>query len=103
MAAHRHGGPAAVRVAGTLGTNSAGTLRVACLAGLGPFMAPGFHVAGDLRHGRPVPVPGGLAPLELALNAIYPHRQHLPLKVRSFVDLIAAHVARGQEGWIAAG
>ncbi len=74
------GEPVSVRVAGNLVTNSAEALRVACLAGLGLF---------------------GFAPVEFALNAIYPHRHHLSLKVRSFVDLTAAHFARGQEGWLA--
>ena len=94
------GATAAVRVAGNLVTNSAEALRVACLAGLGLFLAPGFYVAEDLRLGRLVPLLEGFVPVEFALNAIYPHRHHLSLKVRSFVDLIAAHFARGQEGWI---
>ena len=95
------GAVAAVRVAGNLVTNSAEALRVACLAGLGLFLAPGFYVAADLQAGRLVPLLDGFAPVEFALNAIYPHRHHLSLKVRSFVDLTAAHFARGQEGWLA--
>ena len=90
-----------VKVAGSLVTNSAEALRVACLAGLGLFLAPGFYVAADLQAGRLVPLLDGFAPVEFALNAIYPHRHHLSLKVRSFVDLTAAHFARGQEGWLA--
>ena len=65
-------------------------------------MAPSFYVAEDLRLGRLVALLAEFVPVEFALNAIYAHRHHLLAKVRSFVDLIAAHFARGQDGWITA-
>jgi DNA-binding transcriptional LysR family regulator len=30
-------------------------------------------------------------PVEFAMNAIYPHRHHLSVKVRGFIDLMAEH------------
>lgn len=94
------GEPESVKVAGNLVTNSAEALRVACLTGLGLFLAPRFYVAEDLRTGRLVPLLEGFLPVEFALNAVYPHRHHLSLKVRGFVDLLAAHFAQRQNGWI---
>jgi len=35
-------------------------------------------------------------PVELAMNAIYPHRHHLSAKVRSFIDLLVHYSAEQQ-------
>ncbi len=98
----RQGELVSVKVTGNLTTNSAEALRIASVAGVGLFLAPSFYVAEDLRLGRLVPLLAEFVPVEFALNAIYAHRHHLSAKVRSFIDLIAAHFARGQDGWITA-
>ena len=36
-------------------------------------------------------------PVELAMNAVYPHRHHLSAKVRIFIDLLAQHSAEQQK------
>jgi DNA-binding transcriptional LysR family regulator len=36
-------------------------------------------------------------PVELSMNAVYPHRHHLSAKVRSFIDLLAHHSAERQK------
>ena len=38
-----------------------------------------------------------LRPVEMAMNAIYPHRHHLSAKVRSFIDLLVQHSAEQQK------
>lgn len=86
------GEAASVRVAGTLLTDSAETLRIAAASGLGVFLAPGFVIAEDLEAGRLVPLLHSYRPVEFAINAIYPHRHHLSTKVRRFIDLLAQRI-----------
>lgn len=82
------------RVSGNLLTNSAETLRQACLAGSGLFLAPSFVVGDDVRAGRVVRLMADYKPAEFTINAVYPHRLHLSSKVRSFIDLLAEGFAR---------
>jgi DNA-binding transcriptional LysR family regulator len=92
----RKGAPASVRVSGNLISNSGDTLRAAALQGVGIFLAPGFLVADDLESGRLVRLLPEYRPVELAMNAVYPHRHHLSAKVRSFIDLLVHHSAEHQ-------
>jgi DNA-binding transcriptional LysR family regulator len=95
--ADRKGAPASVRVSGNLTSNSGETLRSAALQGVGIALAPGFLVADDLEQGRLVRLLPEYRPVELAMNAVYPHRHHLSAKVRSFIDLLAHHSAEHQK------
>jgi len=83
-------GEQAVTVSGSLQTNSTGALRIAALQGQGLCMVPDFVVADDLRAGRLVAVLDEFLEPEHAINVIYPHRQYVAAKVRSFIDLFAA-------------
>jgi DNA-binding transcriptional LysR family regulator len=87
------GAPVSVRVAGNLIANNGQLLRFAVLDGQGLMLAPSFLVADDLAAGTLIPVLEDHVPLELAINAIYPHRHHLSTKVRRFLDLVAARLA----------
>jgi DNA-binding transcriptional LysR family regulator len=84
-------GEISVQVSGNLFTNSAETLRGTVLQGEGLFLAPSFLVSEDLAAGRLVPLLVGFLPIEFAINAVYPHRQHLSAKVRSFIELLVKH------------
>jgi len=86
----RLGGKAAaqsVHVSGRFESNSGYALRLAALSGLGIVTAPHFLVADDLKSGRLVEILQEFPAPELAINIIYPHRQHLSTKVRAFVDI----------------
>jgi DNA-binding transcriptional LysR family regulator len=83
------GQPASVRIRGNLVTNNAETLHLMALAGHGIFLAPSFVVADDIKAGALVRLMADFRGVELAINAIYPHRSHLSTKVRSFLDLLA--------------
>jgi DNA-binding transcriptional LysR family regulator len=87
------GKPVSVRVHGNLVTGSAELLRLAALGGLGIFLAPSFIVADDLTAGSLRHVLPAHRPVEFAINAIYPSRQHLSTKVRHFIDLLADRFA----------
>jgi DNA-binding transcriptional LysR family regulator len=93
----RKGMPASVRIAGNLVSNSGDTLRTAALQGVGILLGPGFLVADDLDSGRLVRLLSEYRPIELSMNAVYPHRHHLSAKVRSFIDLLAHHSAEHQK------
>lgn len=93
----RKGAPVSVRVTGNLVANSGETLRCAALEGGGIFLAPGFLVRDDLDAGRLVRLLPEYRPIELSMNAVYPHRHHLSAKVRTFIDMLAHHSAAHQK------
>jgi DNA-binding transcriptional LysR family regulator len=93
----RKGAPASVRVSGNLITNSGETLRMAALQGVGICLAAGFLVHDDLESGRLVRLLSEYRPVELSMNAVYPHRHHLSAKVRTFIDLLAQHSSEQQK------
>lgn len=89
--------PASVRTSGNLITTSGETLRLAALQGIGIALAAGFLIADDLQTGRLVRILPAYHPVELTVNAVYPHRHHLSTKVRSFIDLLAQHSVKHQK------
>jgi DNA-binding transcriptional LysR family regulator len=95
--ADRKGMPATVRVSGNLISNSGETLRRAALDGIGITLAPGFLIHDDLEEGRLVRLLPEYRPVELSMNAVYPHRHHLSAKVRTFIDMLAQHSAEQQK------
>src|SRR6201996_1580126 len=95
--ADRRGAPAAVRVSGNLITNSGETLRMAALQGVGICLAAGFLVHDDLESGRLVRLLSEYRPVELSMNAVYPHRHHLSIKVRTFIDMLVNQSSEQQK------
>jgi DNA-binding transcriptional LysR family regulator len=93
----RKGTPASMRISGNLVSNSGDMLRAAALQGVGILLGPGFLVADDLDSGRLVRLLSEYRPVELSMNAVYPHRHHLSAKVRTFIDLLAHHSAEHQK------
>ena len=93
----RKGAPATVRVSGNLTTNSGEMLNRAALQGLGICLAAGFLIRDDLEAGRLVRLLPEYRPVELSMNAVYPHRHHLSAKVRTFIDLLVRHSAEQQK------
>jgi DNA-binding transcriptional LysR family regulator len=89
--------PASVRVSGNLISNSGETLRRAALEGAGISLAAGFLVADDLEAGHLIRLLSEYRPVDMSMNAVYPHRHHLSAKVRSFIDLLAHHSAEHQK------
>ena len=93
----RKGGPASVGISGNLITNSGDMLRTAGLQGAGVCLAPGFLIHDDLEEGRLVRLLPEYRPVELSMNAVYPHRHHLSAKVRTFIDMLVQHSAEQQK------
>src|SRR5215475_7971958 len=93
----RKGNPASVRVSGTLITNSGEALRTVALQGAGICLAAGFLVHDDLEAGRLVRLLPEYRPVEMSMNAVYPHRHHLSAKVRTFIDMLVQHATEQQK------
>jgi DNA-binding transcriptional LysR family regulator len=80
-----------VPISGNLQANSSDALRYGALHGQGLMYTPRFLVADDLKSGRLVPILTKFRTVELTIDAVYPHRSHLPAKVSSFIDLLLKH------------
>jgi DNA-binding transcriptional LysR family regulator len=93
----RKGLPASVRISGNLVTNSGEALRRMVLEGAGICLMAGFLVQDALDAGRLVRLLPEHRPVEMSMNAVYPHRHHLSAKVRTFIDMLAHHSAEQQK------
>ncbi len=78
-----------IQVSGTIEVNSPEVARRATLAGLGITYAPEFSVVNELQSGVLVSILEDHIPTDGGIYAIYPHRRHVPAKVRVFVDFMA--------------
>lgn len=82
-----------VRLGGSLHANSGDALVAAAIAGLGITCEPDFLVGAALADGRLVELLEGYEAARGEIWAVYPSRRHLSLKVRLFVDHVAAMFA----------
>ncbi|MCB9554554.1 MAG: LysR family transcriptional regulator [Deltaproteobacteria bacterium] len=83
-----------VRVNGRLRANNGPALRRALLAGLGITLIPRFFVAEDLARNRLQTVLDDYSCRSTALYSVYPHRDHLPSKVRLFLTVLTECLPR---------
>lgn len=77
------------RVYGANRANNGEILREYALSGDGIILHPTFLVGADLKAGRLIQVLHGYEPTAIAAYAIYLDSDHLPLKVRTFIDFLA--------------
>ena len=83
----------AVRVSGTVHSNSGDLNAALAAAGAGIAFEPDFIVEDDLRAGRLVALLPDHAAPRSPIYAVYPTRRHLSLKVRLFVDYLVERFA----------
>src|SRR5439155_164225 len=57
----------------------------------------GFLIRDDLEAGHLVRLLPECRPVEMSMNAVYPHRHHLSAKVRTFIDMLVHHSAEQQK------
>ncbi len=67
------------------------------LEGAGICLMAGFSVQDDLEAGRLVRLLPEYRPVEMSMNAVYPHRHHLSAEVRTFIDMLVEHSAEQQK------
>jgi len=82
-------GPVTLRVSGNMDSNSGEALRDWCIAGQGLALKSLWEIVDDLNDGRLVPVLTDFPPPSHAIYAMYPHSQHVPPRVRAFIDFLA--------------
>jgi DNA-binding transcriptional LysR family regulator len=86
-----------VAVNGSFRINNGIVLGEAAAAGHGIVLAPSFYVAPMLRDGRLKRLLAGYRLQELGIHAVYPQRDHVPPKVRAFVDFLAKRFGKKPE------
>jgi DNA-binding transcriptional LysR family regulator len=89
----RKGVERTVRVSGNFRSNNGHVLVTAAIEGLGVVLEPAFVVFEALEKKRLVRVLPEWEGDEFWLFAVYPNRQFLPSKVRSFIDFLAERFA----------
>lgn len=77
-----------VQITSRFSGNTAQALRKATLAGLGIALLPAAMINGDLQAGRLVAVLPQYHRTGYGLHVLYPSRQHLPLAVTAFIELV---------------
>jgi DNA-binding transcriptional LysR family regulator len=93
-----------VRFSGNLETNSPIAFRAAALHSQGFIIAPTPLVIDELKSGALIAVLSDFLPKQFSIDALYPHREHLPAKVRTFIDVVARNFRqtdwhiKGREG-----
>jgi DNA-binding transcriptional LysR family regulator len=88
------GGTVSCKVGGGLRSDIGEALRHAALAGEGISLHPSYMVHDDVAAGRLVIVLPDWRPERLAVHALYPQRQYLPRRVRSFIDFMKIWLQR---------
>lgn len=78
-----------VSVQPALEVNSPEVAKRAALSGLGLTIVPAFSVEKELAEGQLVALMPERLELGSGIYAVYPHRRHVPAKVRVFVDFMA--------------
>ena len=92
-------GEITVRTKGRFRVNNSDALCTTLIAGLGIGRLPTFIAGAHLAAGRLQRVlPNFLMP-EQALYAVFPERQHVPAKVRAFVEFFANYVGKKTPYW----
>jgi DNA-binding transcriptional LysR family regulator len=88
------GGSVKVRVTGGPSANNVMCLRSAALKGLGVTLLPTYCIGDDLAAGRLVPLLEQFQVESRALYAIYPSRETMPRKVKTFVGFLQERYRR---------
>jgi DNA-binding transcriptional LysR family regulator len=77
-----------------LSANDGQILRAAALAHVGILVQPRYIIHEDIVAGRLVPILHEWDLPRLTINLAYQSRQHLPAKVRCFIDFLVQHFER---------
>lgn len=85
-------GEVAVRVRGNLESNLGEVLREAAVAGLGIGLHSTWHVYGELRTGRLVPLLPRHPAAGTVISAVMPDRRLVPARVRAFVAFLEQRI-----------
>ena len=87
-----------VRVRPEVHATNGDLLRRLAVAGGGVILQPAFIVEEDLRHGRLIRLLENLQAPAFNLYAVYLSHQHLPARVRAFIDFLLEHFGPRSSG-----
>lgn len=82
-------GPIAVEVAGRFKVDNSEGAREGVLGGLGVALIPAFAFGDEIESGAVRVLLKDFEPAPLPMNAVYPSRRFVPLKVRALIDYLA--------------
>lgn len=82
-----------VQVSSHVLTNNAEMEVVLCVLGKGIMQMPKFNLQGQLERGELVELFNDYPKRQVNLYLVYPSRQHMSSKVRSFIDFVVNRVA----------
>jgi DNA-binding transcriptional LysR family regulator len=83
-----------IAVGGNLRANNGIVEAEAAVAGMGVLMTPTFYVGPLIRAGKLRQILTRYSGPEIGIYAVYPQREHVPPKVRVFVDFLARRFGR---------
>jgi DNA-binding transcriptional LysR family regulator len=83
-----------VAVGGNLRANNGIVEAEAAVAAMGILMTPTFYVGPLIRAGRLKRILTAYRMPEIGIHAVYPQREHVPPKVRVFVEFLAKRFGR---------
>lgn len=86
-------GPLTVAVKGRYRADNSEAVREGVLAGLGIAVIPAFAFSTEIDTGKVKVLLRANEPKQLPMNAVYPSRRHVPLKVRAMIDYLAHEFA----------
>lgn len=86
-------GPLTVEVKGQYRADNSEAVREGILAGLGIAVIPAFAFSDEIASGRVKVLLKQHEPKQLPMNAVYPSRQFVPLRVRAMIDYLAHEFA----------
>ena len=92
-----------IKVGGGFECNDGAVLHDWALAGKGLAWRSLWEVGADIKAGRLVTVLDEFAAPPVGIHAVVPQRRHLPLRVRSFIDLLKARWRDSAYWTVAAG
>lgn len=82
-------GPMSVAVSGRFRVDNSEAVREGLLAGLGIAVIPAFAFSDEIARGAVKVLLKAYEPRLLPLNAVYPSRRYVPLRVRAMIDFLA--------------
>ncbi len=88
-----------VSVSGNYSVNNSEALREALLQGTGIGRLPTFIAGPDLRSGKLVQLLGSYKMPSKSLYSVFPQREHLPAKVRAFLDFAVERLGGDKPWW----
>ena len=86
-------GPLTVEVKGRYRADNSEAIREGVLAGLGVAVIPEFAFNSEIESGKVTVLLKQNEPRQLPMNAVYPSRRFVPLKVRAMIEYLAHEFA----------